>query len=481
MYDRITMYGYVKKGEAKMKKDSKWMHKFALGLIAAICVLLLIYFAFYFLFQTHYFFRTTIDEIEGSGQTVDTIAKILDDEFQKYALHVVGREGVEVYITASDVSLVVDTQEALQEILESQNAWLWPLSVWKNSTYELDHIGQLDVNALEEIVTSLPFMQTENMKAPQNAYIGDFQESEGQYELVEAYQGTFLKKGKVYDCIQLALENMDTELNLEEAGCYINPSVTSENEKLQSLWSELNREVSSQITYVFGDKKEIVDASLIHNWLIHINNTVYVREEEVSSYIKELARTYDTAYRKHEFTTSDGKEIVIDSGFYGWRMNRAEETQKLIESIKLGAVEEREPIYIQTAASHGERDYGDTYVEINLSKQHLYFWEKGNIIIESDFVSGNMVKGMGTPGGIFPITYKERNAVLKGTNYNTPVSYWMPFNGGIGMHDAQWRKVFGGTIYETKGSHGCINLPLEVAKEIYEHVEAGMPVICYYE
>ena len=102
-------------------------------------------------------------------------------------------------------------------------------------------------------------------------------------------------------------------------------------------------------------------------------------------------------------------------------MNRSEETEELINLIKQGAVVEKEPVYIQTAASHGERDYGDTYVEINLSKQHLYFWEKGNIIIESDFVSGNMVKGMATPGGIFPITYKERNAVLKGTNYRTPV------------------------------------------------------------
>lgn len=464
-----------------MKKDDKCMHKVTLGMIAIISVLLLIYFAFYFLFRTHYFFHTTIDQIESSGQTVDTIAKVLDDEFQKYALHVVGREGTEVYITASEVSLAVDTRDALQNILENQNAWLWPLSIWKKNSYELDHIGQLDINAMKKVVETLPFMQRENMKEPRNAYIGEFQEAEGKYELVEAYQGTYLRKGKVRDCIQLALENMDTELNLEEAECYIDPSITTEDAQLQKVWKELNKEVSSQITYVFGEKEEIVDASLIHNWLIYINNTVYLNEDEVGSYIKELARTYDTAYRRHNFTTAEGKEIVIDSGFYGWRMNRAEETQKLIELIKQGAVEEREPIYIQTAASYGERDYGDTYVEINLSKQHLYFWEKGNIIIESDFVSGNMVKGMGTPGGIFPITYKERNAVLKGTNYRTPVSYWMPFNGGIGMHDASWRKEFGGTIYETRGSHGCINLPFEVAKEIYEHVEAGMPVICYYE
>ena len=233
-----------------MKKDDKCMHKVTLGMIAIISVLLLIYFAFYFLFRTHYFFHTTIDQIESSGQTVDTIAKVLDDEFQKYALHVVGREGTEVYITASEVSLAVDTRDALQNILENQNAWLWPLSIWKKNSYELDHIGQLDINAMKKVVETLPFMQRENMKEPRNAYIGEFQEAEGKYELVEAYQGTYLRKGKVRDCIQLALENMDTELNLEEAGCYIDPSITTEDAQLQKVWKELNKEVSSQITYV---------------------------------------------------------------------------------------------------------------------------------------------------------------------------------------------------------------------------------------
>ena len=91
-------------------------------------------------------------------------------------------------------------------------------------------------------------------------------------------------------------------------------------------------------------------------------------------------------------------------------------------------------------------------------------------------MSGNLSKGWGTPAGSYPLTYKQRDAVLKGENYRTPVDYWMPFNGGIGMHDAKWRSSFGGTIYKTGGSHGCINLPHSVAKKIYENISAGMPV-----
>ncbi len=56
----------------------------------------------------------------------------------------------------------------------------------------------------------------------------------------------------------------------------------------------------------------------------------------------------------------------------------------------------------------------------------------------------------------------------------------MPFNGNIGMHDATWRGSFGGSIYKTNGSHGCINLPRAAAKTIYENIEKGMPVLCYH-
>lgn len=91
-------------------------------------------------------------------------------------------------------------------------------------------------------------------------------------------------------------------------------------------------------------------------------------------------------------------------------------------------------------------------------------------MVESDFVSGNLAKGWGTPAGSYPLAYKQKNAVLKGENYRTPVNYWMPFNNGIGMHDAKWRSSFGGAIYKTSGSHGCINLPPSVAKTIFDNI-----------
>ena len=109
----------------------------------------------------------------------------------------------------------------------------------------------------------------------------------------------------------------------------------------------------------------------------------------------------------------------------------------------------------------------------------MFFYKEGKLVVESDFVSGNESRGWSTPAGVYPLTYKQRNATLKGENYATPVSYWMPFNGGIGLHDANWRSKFGGTIYQNSGSHGCVNLPPDKAAALYDLVYTGIPVICY--
>ena len=180
-----------------------------------------------------------------------------------------------------------------------------------------------------------------------------------------------------------------------------------------------------------------------------------------------------------ELATTGVTVNAICPGFFPSESNGPAETEALAAIIASGESTTREPEYSQKEASHGANDYGDTYVEINLTGQHLFFYKEGKLVVESDFVSGNLAKGWGTPAGSYPLAYKQKNAVLKGENYRTPVNYWMPFNNGIGMHDAKWRSSFGGTIYKTGGSHGCINLPPSVAKTIFDNISAGTPVICY--
>ena len=64
--------------------------------------------------------------------------------------------------------------------------------------------------------------------------------------------------------------------------------------------------------------------------------------------------------------------------------------------------------------------------------------------------------------------------------YETQVTYWMPFNGGIGFHDATWQAYFGGDRYTYAGSHGCINMPLDAAATLYSIIDTNVPIVCFY-
>ena len=165
--------------------------------------------------------------------------------------------------------------------------------------------------------------------------------------------------------------------------------------------------------------------------------------------------------------------------FYGSNIDQDAETAHLLELLSARESATCEPIYAQTATVHAKNDWGTSYVEVSLTDQYLWLYKDGKCILESYFVSGNPTRGHATPRGIYGLTYKTRNATLSGEGYNSKVKYWMPFNRNVGLHDAPWRSSFGGQIYRSNGSHGCINLPPANAAKIYENVEKNTPVIVY--
>lgn len=237
---------------------------------------------------------------------------------------------------------------------------------------------------------------------------------------------------------------------------------------------------SMEITYRFGDQIETLDGGTISQWLVTSEDgSVSVNETPAKEYVASLASKYDTFGRKRSFTTHDGDSISITGGDYGYWMDRVSTRQELIAQILSGESAELTPVYYGKAVSYGENDIGNTYVEVNIGDQHLWVYKDGEVVNETDFVSGGLFKGNGTPEGAYAITYKEKDATLVGEGYESSVKYWMPFNGNIGLHDASWRDKFGGHIYYMNGSHGCVNLPSEKAAEIYDQVEKGEPVIVY--
>ena len=202
-----------------------------------------------------------------------------------------------------------------------------------------------------------------------------------------------------------------------------------------------NQYLDMSITYDFSDRTEILDGTMINDCLdINENNEVIVNADKVREYVDKVARKYNTFGDARNFKTSLGNDIVVSGGDYGWLMNRPAETEELVEIIKQRESVTRQPIYTQTGVKREVDDIGNTYVEIDYTSQHMWFYKEGNLIVETDVVTGDMSKDYGFLSGTFPIVFKKRDTTLTGEDYASPVSFWMPFYRNVGIHDASWRK-----------------------------------------
>lgn len=212
-----------------------------------------------------------------------------------------------------------------------------------------------------------------------------------------------------------------------------------------------------------------------------------INEEEVEKFVQEFARKYNTVGKNREFTSLSGKKIKVSGGDYGFAVSQDKEIKQLVNDLKSGKEIKREPVWAMSGFVDYSQtdDVGDTYVDISLADQHLWYFKDGKKVVDCPVVTGNRYQH-DTPTGTFSLSYKQRGATLRGDNgdgsrYESPVSYWMPFYGNYGMHDAPWRSSFGGKIFQGGGSHGCVNMPIPAAKKLFENLaEKNVPVIVHW-
>lgn len=235
------------------------------------------------------------------------------------------------------------------------------------------------------------------------------------------------------------------------------------------------------LTVKIGAEKETLSSEEIASWMTETeDHELILNEEKLTAYVEKLAEKYNTKGHPRRFVTTGGSEITLYKGTYGWAMDIKETVQKIKEMITLSGMVIMEPVWDQKAAVYERgNDIGDSYVEISLSEQKVWLYIDGEQLLETDCVSGTYGTDRQTPGGVYFIYHRQSPAVLRGADYESPVTYWMPYNGGIGLHDANWRSQFGGDIFRSDGSHGCINLPTDAAKLIYESTSYGFPVVSY--
>ena len=456
----------------------KKRNKIILGIIISICTLLIIYFGMAIYFMNHFYFGSTINSISISGKSVEDVNKQMASEIQKYQLDIKERGGINEHIRGEKIGLKYDRNFEFKEFKDKQNPYKWISSIFNTKDSKMIVGVIYDADLFKEQVDKLSCFDSSKVIEPKNAR---YKYTDNGYVIVDEVIGNKGNKDILYNYAIDAVSTGKTTIDLEAINYYVKPLYNSKSPKVVATRDMLNKYVSSKITYTFGEDKEILDGSTINKWFtVDENSEVTFNEKQVEIYMDVFASKYNSVAKTRNFVSSSGKVINVGGGTYGWSINKVKEIQNLSSMIMEGKAITKEPAYYQSAASHEKNDIGNTYVEIDLSRQHLWFYKNGKLITQGDVVTGNGGSDKTrTPVGIYMINYKEKNATLKGENYVSPVDFWMPFIRGIGIHDASWRDKFGGELYKTGGSHGCVNSPYEVAKTIFDNIEVGTPVVCY--
>lgn len=468
-----------KKEPRKRGKKEKKGNKFALG----VAVLGIVFVAGCYTvkantYRTKFFPHTIINGIDASEKTVDEVRQVMSKQIDNFESKIRSRDNNDEIIKGSDVGLAFVEDSSLEDLLHQQNSMAWIANMSGEKDLKIKSSFTVDDNKFEDTVSKLRAFDESKFVAPVDAKISDFVQGSG-YSIIPEVEGNTLdvKKAKEYIKSQLIVLNDDINLDYEENDLYEKPAKRSDDPTLNLALTNLNKYISARISY---DKLNVLNGDTIHKWLtVNSDGSVNISDEGVASFVKTISNAYNTVGKAKTLKTSYGPTVTISGGSYGWKVDAEKEKATIKSLIEAGETTKREPEFSRKAASHGENDYGNSYVEVNLTTQHMFVIKNGSKVLDSDFVSGNVAKNWTTPPGAFPLTYKTRNATLKGEGYSTPVDYWMPFNGGIGFHDAPWRSAFGGQIYRTSGSHGCVNLPPAIARQLYDYVDSGFPVLCY--
>lgn len=463
---------------SRRKKKKIVQRRIVLSAMGSVLILIILYIGLSLYYNNHFYKNTEINGVNCSNKTVEAAKTLISSEVNDYVLTIALRDNKNAAITGKEIGLELILGDYIENLKDKQNGFAWIFDIGKSHNYDIEVMLDYNEGLLEQYYNELECFSEGSIIKPQDAYISEY--SDGAYHIVEEEKGTLIDKDKLYELVKESVYRLEDVINIEENGLYIEPDIKSDSDELLKAVNVLNKYVSSEITYKFGDATEVLNGDIINEWLsVDEELNVTIDDNKVKEFVDYIGKTYNTFGKKRPFKTSYNKTITIEGGDYGWWLDRTTEKSELIELIKNGEQLVKEPAYFQKAVSYGEDDIGDTYVEINITAQHLFLYKDGKLVIESDFVSGNISRDYYTPSGAYSITYKTTDSVLVGEDYETPVAYWMPFNGNIGMHDAVWRRDFGRDIYLTGGSHGCVNLPPSVAKTIYENINKGTPVLVY--
>lgn len=448
-----------------------------LSCMGAALLLAVAYLLMALYFRSHFYFRTEVNGLKVGGKTVAEAEEKIAREVGDYLLTIYGRDGGKFHVMGRDIGGSYVPDGSLKEALKRQNMFAWLPALFRRNVIDVPTPMDYDGEALTQAVAALPGFLEENITRPANAFL---ERTETEYRIAPEVMGNEMKVERVAEYVGKAVNQGAGELALPN-DAYVNPEVYQDDPTLVEALRQIQRAIQAEVTYQIADYQEGLSSGQIFEMLeVGEDYSLSLNEKKLTDFVQKLASKYNTYGDVRQFATSSGDTVAIGGGDYGWVIDKPKEAEQLQADVLSGEPVSRKPVYEQTAKVEGLDDIGNTYAEIDYTKQHMWYYEEGELKLESDIVTGNTSLGNGSPDGVFKIVYKKSPDVLRGENYAAEVQYFMPFAYNVGFHDASWVPKFGGEYYKVNGSHGCINLPADVAGKLFGMIKVDTPVIAYY-
>ena len=448
------------------------MKKFIkISFVFLLMIVVLVYLIGFYIFSNYFYPKTYVNG-KNLGLTKITDLK-KNYELKNINLTIISKEGKDV-INPVDFKFS-DKLNSRAEVKQVPISWF--VSMFFEHRYDTEHSFNYDEDEFNKIYDNLKFVKAEKIPS-QDAYIAY---ENNKFLIKKEILGNELIVKDIKSNILKSFESGSNILDLEKEDLYIKPKIYSDSPILEKELSQKNKLANLKVTYNFSDRKEILEGDkLVDLYTSDINGDLYPNRDKIKAYIYYLSDKYDTFKSDRIFYATGKGYVSVKGGIYGWSTDIEKSTDELLKILESKESKEIEPIYKLTAKNRGLNDIGNTYIEIDLARQTMWLYKEGNLIVSTPIVSGNVSKGFATPTGTGKIWSREKNRYLTGQDYNSLVSYWMPFNwSGCGLHDSSWRSDYGKDIYLQHGSHGCINTPPDIMPLIFDNALNGTAVVVY--
>lgn len=484
--------GYTPSEVSVAKKNGNPKKKAAIICGVIVGILVVVYLAGVVMFNFMFMPNSKLSSLDLSMKTAEAVKSELDSNFNSFSVVVSGSD-LNFKVDAKTTNFKADTDTITKTAIQSENAWAWPVEVFKEKDYTSVVSENLNEGTLGTLVEENVNTANQNKTDSVNAHIAWDSASNAFVVAAETY-GTKIDAKAVEKQITSAIIAMESKVSVG-ADQYIKPTLFKNDSRFTAALNEANALGKANFKIMMGDSEAAtVNGEKLAQWIkVDDNFNVTLDEDAVSAWATEIADGCNTVGSERTYTLpATGKSITVSGGTYGWTADGSGLSDKIIAAIKSGSTENISVDVTQSANAlvpKGQADWGGRWIDVDLTAQHAYMYDNGELVWETDVVTGNPNIGDATPTGVWMINAKQTNQKLRGPKksdgtyeWESSVDYWMPFIGNShGLHDASWQSSFGGSAYQNLNwSHGCINLPTSKASDLFSLCKVGDAVVIHY-